>query len=39
MGSILDDYSVDFDGTSYSWETLNINDLEVLLGAVGNRRR
>jgi len=31
MGSIVNDYSVDFDGASYSWETLNINDLEVLL--------
>lgn len=31
MGRIVNDYSVDFDGTSYSWDTLNINDLEVLL--------
>lgn len=31
MGSILNDYSVDFDGASYSWDTLNINDLEVLM--------
>lgn len=31
MGSIVNDYSVDFDGASYSWDTLNINDLEVLL--------
>lgn len=31
MGSILNDYSVDFDGMSYCWETLNIGDLEALL--------
>lgn len=31
MGSIVNDYSVDFDGASYSWAALNINDLEVLL--------
>lgn len=31
MGSILNDYSVDFDGSSYFWGTLNINDFEVLL--------
>jgi len=31
MGSIVNDYSVDFDGASYLWATLNINDLEVLL--------
>ena len=31
MGSILHDYSVAFDGSSYSWDTLNIDDLEVLL--------
>ncbi len=31
MGRLLNDYSVDFDGVSYSWNNLNINDLEVLL--------
>lgn len=31
MGSLLNDYSVDFDGMSYSWSTLNITDLDVLL--------
>jgi hypothetical protein len=31
MGSILNDYSVDFDGASYSFESLNIDDLDVLL--------
>lgn len=31
MGSIVNDYSVDFDGATYCWDTLNINDLEVLL--------
>ncbi len=41
MGSIINDYSVDFDGVSYSWETLNIDDLEVLLNYVnrGEGRR
>ena len=31
MGSILNDYSVDFDGCSYFWLTLNTNDLDTLL--------
>lgn len=31
MGSLLNDYSVDFDGAMFSWDTLNINDLYVLL--------
>ena len=31
MGSIINDYSVDFDGASYFWDTVNINDIEVLL--------
>lgn len=31
MGAMLNDYSVDFDGTSFAWDTLNINDLDVLL--------
>jgi hypothetical protein len=34
MGNIINDYSTDFDGVSYSWETLNIGDLEVLLDHV-----
>ena len=33
MGRILNDYSVDFDGNSYSWNTLNIDDLSALLSA------
>ena len=33
MGSILNDYSVDFDGAMNSWETLNIDDLAHLLRA------
>jgi hypothetical protein len=33
MGRILNDYSVDFDGNSYSWSTLNIDDLSALLSA------
>lgn len=31
MGAMLNDYSVDFDGTNFIWDTLNINDLDVLL--------
>ncbi|MGZ8227459.1 MAG: AbiU2 domain-containing protein [Methylococcaceae bacterium] len=31
MGDILNDYSVDFDGTGFAWDTLNIDDLETLL--------
>lgn len=31
MGSVLNDYSVDFDGTFFDWDTLNIHDLNVLL--------
>ena len=31
MGAMLNDYSVDFDGTSFAWDTLNIDDLDVLL--------
>lgn len=33
MGRLLNDYSVDFDGSSYSWNSLNINDLKHLLVA------
>lgn len=31
MGSILNSYSVDFDGALYSWDKVNIDDLTVLL--------
>lgn len=31
MGSVLNDYSSDYDGTIYSWKPLNIDDLDVLL--------
>lgn len=31
MGAVLDDYSVDFDGAFFDWDTLNIDDLGVLL--------
>jgi hypothetical protein len=31
MGSMLNAYSVDYDGTCFAWKTLNINDLNVLL--------
>jgi len=31
MDRILNNYSVELDGTSYCWDTLNIDDLDVLL--------
>lgn len=31
MGSIINNYSVDFDGKSYVWEPINIDDLDFLL--------
>ena len=31
MSILLNDYSVDFDGSMYSWNTMNIDDLDVLL--------
>lgn len=31
MGNILNDYSANFDGNLFSWNTLNINDLDVIL--------
>jgi AbiU2 len=31
MGALINDYSVDFDGSSFSWETINIDDLGQLL--------
>ncbi|MFZ6672994.1 hypothetical protein [Undibacterium sp. Xuan67W] len=31
MGKVLNDYSGNFDGVMYSWDTLNINDLDILL--------
>lgn len=31
MDRILNNYSVEFDGTSYCWDTLNIDDLDVLM--------
>ncbi len=31
MGKIINDYSTDFDGISYVWDALNIEDLDVLL--------
>lgn len=39
MGRILNDYSVDFDGNLYSWDTLNIDDLGSLLAAAKRGRR
>jgi hypothetical protein len=39
MGRMLNDYSVDFDGSSYSWNTLNIDDLGSLLAAAKRGRR
>lgn len=31
MGKIINDYSVDFDGLSYAWDPINIDDLDILL--------
>lgn len=31
LGAILNDYSVDFDGTQFSWRTIGIDDIESLL--------
>jgi hypothetical protein len=31
MGQLLNNYSVDFDGASYAWDPINIDDLDVLL--------
>jgi hypothetical protein len=31
MGALINRYSVDFDGTIFSWNTSNIDDLDVLL--------
>lgn len=31
MGGVLNDYSVDFDGNSYAWESINIDDIDHLL--------
>ena len=31
MGQIVNDYSVDFDGASYAWDSINIDDLDILL--------
>lgn len=33
MGTMLNDYSVDFDGETFAWETMNIDDLGTLLRA------
>ena len=33
MGTMLNDYSVDFDGEMFSWKTMNVDDLEHLLRA------
>ena len=33
MGTMLNDYSVDFDGEMFSWKTMNIDDLTHLLRA------
>lgn len=39
MGSVLNDYSVDFDGEMFSWKTLGIHDLSRLLGMAAKGRR
>ena len=38
MGEIINDYSVDFDGKTYAWEPINIDDLDVLLERAHKRR-
>jgi hypothetical protein len=38
MGQILNDYSVDFDGQMFAWETLGIDDLSRLLRAAKKGR-
>lgn len=38
MGSIVDDYSVDFDGNMFSWKTMNVADLGGLLRAAAKGR-
>lgn len=39
MGAMLNGYSVDFDGAMYSWDTINIDDLGVLLRIADRGRR
>lgn len=39
MGRMLNAYSVDFDGSTYSWNTLNIDDLGSLLAAAKRGQR
>ena len=39
MGSILNDYSVDFDGEMFSWNTMNIDDLSSLLSTAAEGGR
>ncbi|MBA3593292.1 MAG: hypothetical protein H0W47_05780 [Polaromonas sp.] len=39
MGNVINDYSVDFDGNMFSWKTMNVADLGVLLQAAAGRRR
>ena len=36
-GEIINDYSVDFDGKTYDWETTNVDDLDVLLDRARRR--
>jgi hypothetical protein len=38
MGRIINDYSVDFDGTSYAWDPMNIGDLDILLSCASRGR-
>ena len=39
MGGMLNDYSVDFDGEMFSWETIGIDDLSHLLRAAARGRQ
>lgn len=39
MGGMLNDYSVDFDGEMFSWNTIGIDDLGTLLRAAARSRQ
>jgi hypothetical protein len=38
MGSIVNDYSVEFDGSSFFWRTANIDDLDILLSCASRTK-
>ena len=41
MGEVVNDYSIEFNGEEFSWDTINIQDLDTLLTAAqrGKRRK